>query len=775
MGSDCASSRAGTSSTGRSGGEPGQRQGEGLEPQGRQSQGRQQGEHKGGNNKGGNRKGGNRKGGGKGKGKRKGKKVVVDSTAAALGSKLARNSGLQGISLITSNLLHAVAVIYVARKLGPTDLGSYTLLLFLSGSITQVFHLFSKPGTLRRVFGQADDDDAGAEGDFDTGDDADVQSATPQKSLGIGIVWVALLGLIGAGLTIVLRAPIAQVLLGGADANQQELVLWAGALGGVGAIFKLTEIIIWFEGRGWTYVVVDAMRPTLNLVFMAYLISKGRGVEGAIMGAAIGTSIATLVSVVVLVRSFELAFEFREVGLIVQRGIGRMPIAMSMFTIQNADGFLLSRFVDHKQLGYYQLAQKLGFIVSFLPQGFRIALRPLRKTAMFQAVRDQYGSAVAKGQLLIYFVLIAIFAILAMVLGGELLINVAGGQYQAAAPLIPLTAAMMTMPALFRTVNGQSFFPHKRAWFIGSVIFAALSFVGWMYLLVPRFGIIGTPVASILGFGIPSAFLFIKNQRGPGKMEFRYRAVLGAIAIAIAVAVFFAYLHPSDKWLQLIEIALLLGIWLVALPLTGIVPKQHRRALLEVAKGFVRRGPQGFNRHRGLAALTSENREKLRRAVVDRIPVDVLVVAAREGPSAGAVDGNGAPATSGNGGGSGGRGGGRTALLTRRTKAPVTSLTNRQAAQLVRLLRRVGRKGGMQLEGPTTYDARIAKFVFGDAPTAARSATMRSLVGSGADSKDLHKLEELSRYLAKSPKHAWDGSRRRRRVPVKIPVRVRRA
>src|SRR5205823_12503741 len=119
---------------------------------------------------------------GKGKGGKNGPRL--DSSAAALGSKLARYGGMQGVSLVISNLLHAVAVIYVARKLGPGDLGAYTLLLFLSGSITQVFHLFSKPGTLRRVFGQADDDDAGAEGDFDTGDDAHVQSATPQESAG---------------------------------------------------------------------------------------------------------------------------------------------------------------------------------------------------------------------------------------------------------------------------------------------------------------------------------------------------------------------------------------------------------------------------------------------------------------------------------------------------------------------------------------------------------------------------------------------------------------
>lgn len=729
----------------------------------------------GGNGKGKNRKGGKRKGGGKGKRKNKGKAKHIDSSAAALGSKLVRNSGLQGVSLVISNLLHAVAVLYVAHKLGPSDLGTYTLLWFLAGSITQVFHLFSKPGTLRRVFGQADDDDAGSEGDFaEKGEERDDEaSESPQKSLGVGIIWVSLLGLLGAGLAILLQDWIAGWLLG--DSNQGDLVAIAGILGGLGAIFKLTEIIIWFEGRGWTYVFVDALRPTLNLVFMGYLIAHGEGVKGAITGAAIGTGIAVLVSVVVLVRSFEFAFEFREVGLIVQRGIYRMPIAMSMYTIQNADGFLLSRFVDHQQVGYYRVAQQLGFIVSFLPQGFRIALRPLRKTAMFQAVRDQYGSPVAKGQLLIYFILIAIFAILAMALGGELLINVAGGQYQAAAPLIPLTAAMMTMPALFRTVNGQSFFPHKRAWFISCVVFAAASFVGWMYLLVPRFGIVGTPIASILAFGLPSAFLFIKNQRGKGKIEFRYRAVLGAIAIATAISVFFAFVHPADKWLQVIEIAALLGLWLVLMPVTGIVPRMHRRALVEVAKGAIRRGPQGFDRHRGLGSLTPKNREKLRRAVVDRIPVEAFAAIGQEPPPAAATAGNGA-GTAGGGGGNGAisPGGGRTALLTRQPKAAAPALTSPQATQLVRLLRRVGRKGGMRIDRPTERDARIAKFVFAKAPTAARQATMRSITEAGADPKDLHNLEELRRYLAKSSQHAWKGRRRRRRVPVNIPVRLRR-
>ena len=69
---------------------------------------------------------------------------------------------------------------------------------------------------------------------------------------------------------------------------------------------------------------------------------------------------------------------------------------MSFWLVQNADIFILSRFIADTELGIYALASRLGFVVSFLPQGFRVAMRPLRKSAAFQAVRDQYGKATAR-------------------------------------------------------------------------------------------------------------------------------------------------------------------------------------------------------------------------------------------------------------------------------------------------------------------------------------------------------------------------------------------
>ena len=71
--------------------------------------------------------------------------------------------------------------------------------------------------------------------------------------------------------------------------------------------------------------------------------------------------------------------------------------------------------------------------------------------------------AVANGQLLAYFWLITLTAVLAMVLGGEILIQIGGPAFESAAPIVPLTAAAMSMPALYRTVSSMADLPEQAA------------------------------------------------------------------------------------------------------------------------------------------------------------------------------------------------------------------------------------------------------------------------------------------------------------------------
>jgi O-antigen/teichoic acid export membrane protein len=622
---------------------------------------------------------------------------------AILGVRLLRFAGVQGTSLLFSNGMQMVQVVVVARLLGPSELGRYALLTFLAGLTAQVFGLLVKPGTIRRTFGGGDDDD----GDDDDDEDLDtIVSSSPRHTLGVGIVWSMILALVASGLIVIFRVPLADGLLG--DSSEEGLVFWAGLLGGSTVAFKVANIVLWLERRPKAFLISDISRPVLALIGLSIFVGIGGGVQGAIMGTAAGTIAAAVLSIFLLRHSFEWAFDLKEVREIAATGRFRAPIAMSFWLIQNGDIFILSRFVEHNELGLYNLANRLGFVVSFLPQGFRVAMRPLRNSAAFQAVREQYGKSLASGQLLGYFVLLSVFAILAMVVGGELLVDLAPPQYAAAAPLIPLCAGAFVMPALYRTINSNVFLPNKRLFFIGGTVVAAIVFVGLTWLLAPSIGVYAAPIGMLAGFGVSSAYLFIRCQLSDERIEFPYVEIGKATGLAVVVALAFELIPALPTAIHFLLALLILAGYLALLFVFRVIPESHWRPILHMAKSFVRGTTvDQLNPRRGLHTLQPDHREELREAVLVGVEADVLLAG--------------------------------------------------HGAALMGYLRQAGREAGAgAIATPSDREAEVSVFLFEQhAPTAVRNSTMRKLLKEGFSSNDLQALEDFKTHLEKIPAEAW--------------------
>lgn len=643
-------------------------------------------------------------------------------TGAVLGSHLAKFSSYQGVSLVLSNVLHYSSLVLVARFLGPHSLGSYALLFFLTGLVTQIIHILSKPGTMMRTFGISDDDadDAG-----DDDEDSEVGSNRPTYTLGVGLVWTFMLAAIIVVPVAIFQTQISSFLLG--DSSQGPVVLFATITGAVWAVFKLAEMVIWFEGRPRTFVLVDAARPAFNLAAIITILALGGGVKGAVIGQTIGTCTATLLCIGLIWTSFQKVFSFTELIAILDRGKMRIPIASSLWVVQNADAFILSRFLDHKAIGLYNLASRTGFMVAFLPQGFRMALRPLKKTSAYEAFRREYGIAVAQGQMLAYFYLLTLTAILAMTLGGEILIAVGGEKFASVAPLVPLTAAAMTMTPLMRTIQMSATYDNRRRMFIGSVIFVAIAYVGLCIGLLSftDIGIYAPPTAMLAAFLIPSTAMFLRTQLGKTPIQFPYIPMMQATIVAVGIAVAYHFAHPADKWLQLPAIAAIMLAWLALLFVLRIIPVHHWGPIKHmVLSATGRRSVVAFKKRAGLRSLSSEERDALRVAVVDRMPPEALV-----------------PAESTEG------------------EDPLGAMVHPESegARLVGLLRRAGRNGGIeQLSAQSEYDAGISLFLFADQAVAVGLRKMRQILASGENAHELRTLEELRNELAKADDAVWE-------------------
>ena len=643
-------------------------------------------------------------------------------TGSILGAHLAKYSSYQGVSLFLSNILHYSSLVLVGRFLGPHSLGSYALLFFLTGLVTQIIHVVSKPGTMMRTFGISDDD-ADDAGDDDEGEE--VGSNRPTYTLGVGLAWTLFLAVAIVVPVSIFQSSISQFLLG--DSTQGIVVVYATITGAVWAVFKLAEMVIWFEGRPRTFVLIDAARPAFNLAAIITILVLGGGVKGAVAGQTVGTCAATLLCVALIWKSFQKVFSFHELGQILDRGKMRIPIASSLWVVQNADSFILSRFLEHKEIGLYNLASRTGFMVAFLPQGFRVALRPLKKTAAYEAFRREYGIAVAQGQMLAYFYLLTLTSILAMTLGGEILITVGGSKFASVAPLVPLTAASMTMVPMMRTIQMSATYSNRRTMFIGSVIFVAVTYVGLCILLLSQtnIGIYVPPIAMIVAFMIPSTTMFLRTQFGETPIKFPYLPMAQATVVAVSIALAYHFAHPADKWLQLPAIAAIMLAWLALLFVLRIIPKHHWNPIKHmVLAGMGRRSVVAFKKRAGLRALSVDERDALRTAIVDRMPPDALI------PPHQSDDG----------------------------EDPLGALVaqDSEGARLVGLLRRAARKGGIPMSKESEYDAGLSLFLFSNQPVAVRLRKMRQLLASGEHAHELRTLEELRNELATADDAVWE-------------------
>jgi O-antigen/teichoic acid export membrane protein len=622
-------------------------------------------------------------------------------SGAVLGAQVVRYSSIFSGGLVVTNMLAFASTIVLANLLDPDEFGQLALLLVLAGLLNLLFNLGSKQGTMRRVFG-ADDDE-----DDDDEDDEELSDAS-QRSLGTGILLTTLLAVLGTGIVVALAPQVADLLLGGE--GDRELVLWAAVAGGLGAIYRLASLAVWMERRPVAFVTLESAQPLLILAFVVPLVASGGGLEGAIAGTAIGTAVSTVLTVLALRGSFELCFEPREALMIMRLGAPRIPVHASFWTINSAQVFFLSRYVSHTDLGIFALAQRAGIVVALLPTGFRRALRPLKRTTAFAAVEDQYGSNVARGQQLGYFLLVTLASLLAVTLFSDPIVSLAPPAYADAAPLIPLMAAAMISPTVFRMLQKSAKYRRKRQIFIYSAVSAGVVFIAGCLTFIPWLGLVGAPVAMMVAFAAPGAYIFYLSQTGKEPIAMPYRSLALATIIAAACAVGYYAVAPSGI---VLEIALGLGLllaWAVLCLLTGVVPSYHRRPLIHMAMSAIGRGTAKFKPKRALRELDAEDREVLRLAIVERRPLAEI-----------------AP-----GGGNGG------------------------AERVAHALRRAAEAGGAFASSESGSDAAIAEYLFSTQTVASRDANAKRLIrDQGVSAGDLRELEAVVDDLERVPEDVW--------------------
>ena len=299
-----------------------------------------------------------------------------------------------------------------------------------------------------------------------------------------------------------------------------------------------------------------------------------------------------------------------------------------------------------------------------------------------------------------------------MILLGEVIVEIAPPEYADAAPLIPFAAAAFVMPAFYRTVNQNSTLPDNRRVFVAGCLGAMAIFCGLTYGLASEIGAYAAPIGMLIGFGIPSAYMFARTQRGKKPIVFPYGGVLKALFAATVIAAAFLALPDIGVAGSIVVAIVLLGVFLAGLVVMRVIPRNHWEPLAHMARSSFRGSTvSGFNPRAGIRSIPEPQRKPLRRAINKGIPEKRL------------------------------RGG--------------------KGEELVGILRRLGDAAGVPgIVEPSERDEEISLYLFERAPAAVRNASMRRLLADGAASDELRALEDLTTHLRRVPNEAWLGKKK---------------
>ncbi|MDZ7373109.1 MAG: oligosaccharide flippase family protein [candidate division KSB1 bacterium] len=340
---------------------------------------------------------------------------------------------------------------------------------------------------------------------------------------------------LAAGFTLVLElgaGPVARWLL--QDARHADLIRLSGGILFFDSVNILSFLLLRAEEKSVSFAVFQLANVLITFVLNALLILKlGMGVEGIFLANLFASGATFLLLLPVSLRRLSLRFSVPTLRFLLRFGLPYLPSTIAVVLMDVIDRVILQRLAGNEVTGLYSAGYKLGMFMALFVAAFRFAWHPfflseVKKEGakeLFARVLTYLLLACLTVYLLICFVVddIVRFQILGFTLFGP--------QYWESTPVVPwVMLAYIFYAAYLNFVIG--IYTEARSEYLPLVtgIGAAVN-IAANFLLIPRFGMMGSAYATTLGYAAMALALFVVGQRlYPVRYEYRRIVHMGVVA-----------------------------------------------------------------------------------------------------------------------------------------------------------------------------------------------------------------------------------------------------
>jgi O-antigen/teichoic acid export membrane protein len=285
-----------------------------------------------------------------------------------------------------------------------------------------------------------------------------------------------------------------------------------------------------WELRSRSYAITSLLATTVTAavgVALAYRLEWG--LSGLLVGMLAGSLVGTVFAVSRLRRSFTLRFDARALREMLAFSTPLVPASIAVFVSSYVDRIMIGYLIDVEAVGLYGIGFRFASVMGLVVVGFQAALTPL-----VYRLHDQPDTPGDLARIFRLFVALALLLSLTLTLFAETIVTAwTTPEFSAGAMVVgPLTVAIL-LAQMYVFAPGIAL--AKKTGYIAIITVAAAAInVVLNWLLIPRLGITGAAVASVLSNGAAFGAYMVLSQRFYF-VPHRWTPLLAASALALGL------------------------------------------------------------------------------------------------------------------------------------------------------------------------------------------------------------------------------------------------
>lgn len=278
------------------------------------------------------------------------------------------------------------------------------------------------------------------------------------------------------------------------------------------------------------------------LLGLWFLLRWNMGIEGILLGTLMAAAAAVPIGLFMIRRDLAFRFDRDFAWKVFLFGYPYVFAGAAYWVFGSMDRWMLIELSDVEQVGLFSIGVKFAGVITFLMTAFSLAWSPFayRVYAEEERYREFFARILSGWTFLLAFIglAIALFA-------NEVMMLLTPPDYWPAAPVLSIAAAGLVLYGT-TVITGMGISIEKRTMLLTyGAWLAAIANMALNFFLIPRFGAIGSAVATFCSYAIlTSSFLYWGQKLHPIPLE-RGKLLYSCALIALTLAAALVHIEPG--------------------------------------------------------------------------------------------------------------------------------------------------------------------------------------------------------------------------------------